>query len=109
MLAGAQPHRHGDTVEPVLEELDADVGEATTHVRRPGAVQSSTSSPSCATSTPARRTAARSGERSSSTGFVLLMWIRITRGPLSFESVSSVPPGPESGTWPICRAVRDEI
>ena len=34
------------------------------------------------------------------------MWTRITRGRSSRASASSVPPGPESGTWPICRAVR---
>lgn len=60
--------------------------------------QSSTSSPSYPTSTPALSTASRSGERSSSTGFVLLMWTRIARGRLSRASASSVPPGPESGT-----------
>ena len=40
---------------------------------------------------------------------MLLMWTRITRGRSRRASASSVPSGPESGTWPICAAVRSEI
>src|SRR5919204_142807 len=114
-LAGVHPHVEAvEVVVPrplrsqALDEL----------VRRPrlrrartipgGDPHSSSSRPSYATSAPARRTASRSGESSRSTGLVLLMCTRIFRGRFRTASASSVPPGPESGTWPICRAVRSE-
>src|SRR3954447_23112598 len=71
--------------------------------------QSSSSSPSAATSRPARRTASWSGERSSRIGVVLLMWTSTTRGRARAPRTSSDPPAPDSGTWPIWRAVRSEM
>src|SRR5690606_31180868 len=54
--------------------------------------QSSISMPSKATSTPSRSSTARSSERSSRIGFVLLMWIRIFRVvPGSAARCSSMP------------------
>ena len=50
---------------------------------------------------PARVDRSRSAESSSRIGFVLLMWTSTLRGRSSRASRSSIPPGPESGRWPM--------
>ena len=82
------PHLVVTAVSPLPPERDRVCGGG--HLGH-----SSISSPSAAISTPAAVTASRSGERSSSTGFVLLMCTRTTRGR---SSRASAPRLSESGT-----------
>src|SRR5277367_4521005 len=60
-----------------------------------------TSIPSNAISQPAAFTFASSGDPSMRTGFELLIWMRMRRTCAWRASDSSVPPGPDTGMWPM--------
>ena len=55
-------------------------------------------------SMPCRVRVDRWSESSSRIGFVLLMWMRILRGPAIASSTSIIPPGPDCGRWPMAAA-----
>src|ERR1700733_4440341 len=64
-------------------------------------VHGQTSIPSNAISQPAALTFASSGDPSMRIGFELLMWMRMRRTCAWRASDSSVPPGPDTGMWPM--------
>src|SRR5580698_901198 len=64
-------------------------------------VHEAISIPSNAISQPAAFTFASSGDPSMSIGFELLMWMRMRRTCAWRASASSVPPGPDTGMWPM--------
>src|SRR5258708_31127640 len=64
-------------------------------------VHGETSIPSNAISQPAAFTFASSGDPSMRIGFELLMWMRMRRTCAWRASDSSVPPGPDTGMWPM--------
>src|ERR1700727_1045835 len=64
-------------------------------------VHGETSIPSNAISQPAAFTFASSADPSMRIGFELLIWMRMRRTRAWRASASSVPPGPDTGLWPM--------